>query len=449
MTESEISQSAGKQSAASAAADAKALNANILRAVFAATVGTVIEWYDYALYGAASGLIISKLFFPSLSPVSGILAAFATFAVGFFIRPLGGVVISHIGDKFGRKPALILTITLMGGATVGMGFLPTFLQIGIAAPVLLVLLRLLQGFGAGAELAGAITLLAEYTPANRRAFYTAIPNGATVIGIMLATISFLLITYLPEDVLLSWAWRVPFLFSGVLFFVALYIRNHLDETPEYVAAMEQARARHQEQKVPIGDLLRNSPREVLFGFLSVTGHNANAYVLSTFSLSYMTNTLGMPRTEGLTAVIISAFFGILGAPLLGALADRIGSAKVFIGSALFVLVMSYPLFMMLDTKNIVWAAFGMSLCYGIGFGGMAGSQGAFLANLFPTRYRFSGIAVSRELNGMLIAGPTPFIASALVALAGGKPTLVAAYLMTCCALTVISILVIKSKSVHQ
>jgi MFS family permease len=409
----------------------------------------VIEWYDYALYSAASGLVISKLFFPSLSPVAGVLAAFATFAVGFFIRPLGGIVIAHIGDKFGRKPALIFTITLMGGATVAMGFLPTFAQIGIMAPVLLVLLRLLQGFGAGAELAGAMTLVAEYAPANKRAFYTAIPNGATVIGILLAMAAFLLVTYLPEETLLSWAWRVPFLVSSVLFLVALYIRNRLDETPEYVAAMALAQARRKEQKVPIGELLRNSPKEVLFGFLSVTGHNANAYILSAFSLSYMTNTLGMSRSDGLTCVIISACFGIIGAPVFGALADRIGSAKVYIGGAVFILLMAFPLFAMLDTKSVVWAAFGMSLGYGIGFGCTAGAQGAFLANLFPTRYRFSGIALSRELNGMLIAGPTPFIASSLVALADGRPTLVAAYVMVCCALTVISVLAIKHRSIHE
>jgi MFS family permease len=448
MTDFDTALAANQSPGASVAGDEATRKGNIRRAVFAAVVGTVIEWYDYALYGAASGLIISKLFFPSLSPLAGILAAFATFAVGYVIRPLGGVVLSHIGDRFGRKPALILTIVLMGGATTAMGLLPTFEQIGVAAPVLLVLLRLLQGFGAGAELAGAITLLAEYTPVSRRAYFTALPNAATVVGIMFATISFLLISFLPEAALLSWAWRIPFLFSAVLFLVALYIRNRLDETPEYVEAMEKARARHKALQVPLGELLRNSPREVFFGFLSITGHNANAYVLFAFSISYMTNTLGMPRTEALSALIISAFFGILGAPLLGILSDRIGPAKVFIGAAVFVLLMAHPLFMLLDTKNVVWCTFGMSLCYFFGFGGTSGAQGAFLANLFPTHYRFSGIAVARELNGMLVAGPTPLIASALVALAGGRPVYVAAYLAGCCLLTIVSVLAVMRRSVH-
>lgn len=428
---------------------ASASPASIRKAVTAATVGTVIEWYDYALYGAASGLIINKLFFPNLSPVAGVLAAFATFAVGYFARPVGGIVIAHIGDKFGRKPALILTIALMGLATVGMGLLPTYGQIGALAPVLLVLMRLIQGFGAGAELAGAIVLVAEYAPPNRRAFYTGLPNAATLVGIMLATLSFLFISYLPEETLLGWAWRVPFLLSGVLFLVALYIRKHLDETPEYVEAMARAEERKHEQQVPIGQLFRESPKEVLFGFLSVTGHNANAYILSTFSLSYMTNTVGMARSDGLIAVTIGSLFGIVGVPFLGTLADRIGSAKVYMGGALFVLLLAYPLFLMLDTGSLFWSAVGISLGYGIGFGAMAGAQGAFLANLFPTRYRFSGLAMSRELNGVLVAGPTPFIAATLVAAADGKPIYVAAYLMACCALTIIAVLTIQHRSVHE
>ncbi len=423
--------------------------ANLGKAVTAATVGTVIEWYDYALYGAASGVIINKLFFPNLSPTTGVLAAFATFAVGYFARPVGGIVISHIGDTFGRKPALILTITLMGLATVLMGLLPTYESIGIAAPILLVLMRLIQGFGAGAELAGAIVLVAEYAPPSKRAFYTGLPNAATLVGIMLATLSFLLISYLPEDVLLGWAWRVPFLISGALFLVAFYIRKHLDETPEYVAAMARAEAKRHEQRVPLGELFRNSPREVLFGFLSVTGHNANAYILSAFSLSYMINTVGMSRTEGLVAVTIGSLFGIAGVPVMGALADRVGSATVYAGGALFVLLLAYPLFWMFDTHSVLWSTVGIGLGYGIGFGAMAGAQGAFLANLFPTRYRFSGLAMSRELNGVLIAGPTPLIAASLVAAADGKPTFVAAYLMACCALTILAVLLIKHRSVHN
>ncbi|WP_011582859.1 MULTISPECIES: MFS transporter [Chelativorans] len=423
--------------------------ANIRRAVTAATIGTIIEWFDYALYGAAAGLIINKLFFPQFSESAGVLAAFATFAVGFFSRPLGGVLISHMGDRFGRKPALIFTISLMGLTTVAMGLLPTYAQVGLWAPALLVLLRLLQGFGAGAEYAGAVTLVAEYVPPERKAYYTAYLQAATVVGIMLATLMFLLVSYLPEETLFGWAWRVPFLISALLFGVALYIRKNLDETPEYVAAMKKAAERRHEQRVPIGELITKSPRELLFGFLSVTGHNANAYILSAFSLSYMTNTLGMTRTDSLTAVMIATLTGIIMTPPMGALADRIGHARVYFFGAVFVFFFAFPMFAMLDTKNVVLATLALSIGYGIGFGGLASAQGAFLANLFPVRYRFSGIAMTRELNSLLIAGPTPFIASALVGWGGGEPTLVVGYLMLCCAVTAIAILAVRSRSFER
>lgn len=422
---------------------------NIRRAVAAATIGTVIEWFDYALYGAAAGLIINKLFFPQFSGSAGVLAAFATFAVGFFSRPLGGIVISHIGDRFGRKPALIFTIALMGASTVAMGLLPTYAQIGIWAPVLLVVLRLLQGFGAGAEYAGAVTLVAEYVPPERKAYYTAYLQAATVVGIMLATLSFLLVSLLSEETLFGWAWRVPFLASGLLFFVALYIRKHLDETPEYVAAMEKAAEKRHEAQVPLRELISKSPRELLFGFLSVTGHNANAYILSAFSLSYMTNTLGMSRTDSLTAVMIATLTGIITTPFIGALADRVGHARVYLFGAVFVFCYAFPMFALLDTKNLVLCTIALSIGYGIGFGGLASAQGAFLANLFPTRYRFSGIAMTRELNSVAIAGPTPFIAAALVTAGGGKPTYVVAYLMLCCAVTAIAVLAVRSRSYER
>ena len=437
------------QPAAVQGIDAPAIDAaNIRKAVTAATVGTIIEWYDYALYGAASGLIINKLFFPQLSPVAGVLAAFATFAVGFFTRPLGGLIISHFGDKFGRKPALIFTIALMGLSTVAIGLLPDFSRIGVAAPMLLVLLRLMQGFGAGAEYAGAVTLVSEYVPPERRGYYTAYLQSATIIGILLATFSFLAISYVPEETLLGWAWRIPFLVSALLFVVALYIRNRLDETPEYVVAVERAEARGRAARVPVRELLANSPREVFLGFLSVTGHNANAYLLNAFALSYMTNTLKMPRTDSLIAVIVATACGIVATPILGAIADRVGHAKVYALGAIFMVLFAFPLFALLDTGNAVLATVGMGLAYALGFGGMAGAQGAFLANLFPTRYRFSGIAFARELNSLLIAGPTPFIASALVAVSDGKPRLVILYLIICCALTAVSVWAVRSRAVN-
>lgn len=413
------------------------------RAVAAAVVGTTIEWFDYALFGAASGLIVNKLFFPNFSPTAGMLAAFATFALGFFSRPVGGIIISHLGDKYGRKPALVATILLMGVSTCAIGLLPTYAEIGVVAPVLLTALRLLQGLGAGAEYAGALTLVAEYVPAHRKAYYTAYLQAATVAGITLATLAFLLVSVLPEDILLAWAWRVPFLVSALLIAVALYIRSNLDETPEYVAATRSAFTSHRAAAVPIGELLRHSPRELVFGFLSLTGHNANAYILSTFSLSYLVNTLGMARADALTAVVIATLTGVVITPPLGALADRIGHARLYLGGALFTLVFAFPLFLLLDTRNLALVTLGLSIGYGLGYGGLAAAQGAFLANLFPVQYRFSGIALARELNSVLIAGPTPFIATALVSAGGGRPFWVACYSMACCAISAVAIISVR------
>ena len=421
---------------------------SIRRAVIAAMIGTVIEWFDFALYGAAAGLVINKLFFPQLSGIGGTLAAFATFAVGFFIRPIGGIVIAHFGDRFGRKPALIFTIVLMGASTAAIGLLPTYAQAGMAAPVMLVLLRLMQGFGAGAEYAGAVTLVAEYVPERHKGLLTGMLQSASLLGVSFATLAFLVASYAPEDILLGWTWRIPFLASAVLFFVALYIRKRLDETPEYVVAMERAAARHQETHIPLAELLRNSPRELLFGFLSVTGHNANVYILSTFMLSYMVGTLGMARSSSLAVVMFSSALGAVATMIMGAISDRIGYAKVYIFGAVFTFFYAFPMFVLMDTRITAIALLAMCVGYGFGFSGFAGSQAAFLANLFETRYRFSGIAMCRELNGMIVAGPTPFIASALVALAGGSPRLVVIFLMVCCALSLVAILAVKRRAIH-
>lgn len=421
-------------------------NKNVKRAIFASTLGTIIEWYDYGLYAAASGLIINKLFFPELSQLGGTLAAFATFAIGFIIRPVGGIVISHIGDKFGRKPALIFCIAIMGFATVGIGLLPTWQTVGVWAPILLIFLRILQGFGAGAELAGAITLVAEYTPVKRRGFFTSIPNTATNFGVLIATITFLIFSYIPEEMLLSWVWRVPFLISVLLFGVALYIRAKLDETPEYVQAMEKAHRQHQHQKAPIRQLFKESPRELLCGFFAMGGHQALTYVLNTFALSYMINTLGMPKTDGLIVLIIALSFTLICGPIGGWLSDRYGSAKIFICGALFALCFVYPLFYLVDTKDTILATLGVSTIYGISWGCTGGAQGAFLSNLFPTRYRFSGIAMCREFSGAFIGGPTPFIATALVALGDGRPTWVMVYLGAFCLLTAVAVTIGRNLS---
>jgi MHS family shikimate/dehydroshikimate transporter-like MFS transporter len=419
---------------------------NIRRVLLASIVGTVIEWYDFVLFAVASGLVFNKLFFPSLSPTAGTLASFATLAVGFLARPLGGLVISHFGDRKGRKPALVFTVTLMGISTVAVGLLPTYAQIGIAAPLILVVLRLLQGLGAGAEYAGALILVAEYVPARKKGFYTAFVLSATVVGLLLASIIFRLLAQLPDADLLSWAWRVPFLFSAVLVVVALYIRRNLEETPEYVRAVAHANRLKREQAIPLAEVFRKQPKTLLCGFLAMCGANAATYTLNTFALSYMVNNLGFARPDALNVVIVASIAGIVGTPFMGRIADRFGYARVYVLGTLFILLYAAPMFWLMDSRNIWLATLAMMIGYGVGFGSVAGSQGAFLTSLFPTHYRFTGITFVREMNGATVAGLTPFIATWLTQQAGGRSTYLIAYLMTLCAISIVAILALRGSA---
>jgi MFS transporter, MHS family, shikimate and dehydroshikimate transport protein len=418
------------------------VRAEVRAVVGASAVGTIMEWYDFALYGAAAALFINRLYFPTADAVTGSLAAFATFAVGFFARPLGGFVVAHYGDRIGRKPALIFTVALMGASTVLIGLLPGYDTLGLWAPVLLVLLRLLQGFGAGAELAGAITYIAEYTPTRRRAFYTSIPNACTAVGLALAVGLYAALgALLDEAQMLSWGWRVPFVASALIVFVAIYIRRRLHESPAFAAEQRKIGTA---TKLPLGEVLHERGRNVVLGFLAVTGHNANAYVLNAFSLGYITGTLHLGRGLALAALLFAAAAGTVMTPLFGTLADRIGRKPVFVGGAVFVALFAFPFFGLLGTGSPALVILAMVLGYGLGFGAMSGAQGAYLAELFATRYRYTGIAAAREMNSVLIAGPTPFIASALVAAAGGQPWLVAWYLIGCQAVTVVSVLLTRA-----
>lgn len=415
------------------------------KAMVAAIVGTVIEWYDYGLYGAAAGLIIGPLFFPDAVSSAASLAAFATFAVGFVIRPLGGVVIGHIGDRFGRKPAMLLSVILMGLATVGIGLLPTAVAIGAWAPLLLVFMRCLQGFGAGAELAGAMTLVAEYAPPHRRGFYTSLVLATPPAGIVLSTLAFFVFSRLPEGGFLAWGWRVPFLLSAALFFVAVYIRKNLEETPVYQAAVETPDT-PDKAKLPLTELFRTNTSGVVLGFLSITGHNALNYIMAAFALNFMTSpAVGLSASSALLAVTLGSVFGIIGAPFGGLASDRFGAGRVMIFGAAAGIVFAFPLFAALESGSALQATVAIAIGYGCVMGATSGAQGAFLTNLFPTASRFSGVAVARELNGAIIAGFSPLIALALIELAQGASWAAAAYLSTCCLVSLVAVLLARGR----
>ena len=425
---------------AEVAAEKGGMSPGAVKALVASIAGTLIEWYDYALYGAAAGLVIAPLFFPGhLSAAAG-LSTFATFAVGFLARPLGGLVIGHIGDRYGRKPAMLLTIILMAAATVGIGLLPTAHAIGVFAPILLVLFRFIQGFGAGAELTGAITVVAEYTSPKRRGWFTGFILSMPPLGIVLATGAFLWASHLPEDTFLSWGWRLPFLASALLFFVALYIRAQLEETPEYVASQEIAEKQQAENKVPIKELLRTDFKGVLLGFFGMFGHSALVYLIASFSVFYLTSPyVGMSRSDALVAVTVGTLVAVVTTPFAGWASDKFGAGTVLATASALGLIYAYPFLKLLQMGTVPSATLAVGLGFGVVIAGTSGSQGAFMANLFPPEHRFSGMALAREANGAIVAGFSPMIVLALINAFDGAVWAAALFLAACSAVAVIAI----------
>jgi MFS family permease len=406
------------------------------RVTMGAAVGTVIEWYGFALYGIVAGLVLNDLFFPTFSPAAGTLAAFAGYAVGSFARPIGGVVLGNLADRYGRKPILLFSLTLMGISTVAIGLLPTYATVGMWAPVLLVVLLIAQGFGAGAELAGGITYVAEYAPAERRGFYTAITCAMTSGGLLLASGAFAIISLLTTDAqFAAWGWRIPFLISIVFLAVALYIRSRLDETPAFVAEVESEGRAH----VPMLQVFRERPRDLIMGFFSISGLNSTGSLVDTFAAGFIVTTLGMSADVATWGLVGAAIAGMILTPFFGWLSDIVGRRRVMIAGCVFMIAFAYPFFAMLESRTVTMVVIAMALAYGIGLGATFGPQGAFLSELFETRFRQTGISVVREFNGVALSGLTPLIASGLILLAGGGAGYVVAFLVLWQGLAIIGI----------
>lgn len=410
------------------------------RVTAAGALGTLFEYFDFTLYSAASALVFPKVFFPQASPLAGVLSSFAVFAVAFVVRPIGGLLLSNYGDRIGRKPILILTLSLMGLATLGVGVLPTYDQIGIWAPILLVVTRMLQGLGAGAEYASGITIVAEYSPPGKRGLFTSFGQAAQAAAFVLSSGAILLLTILlTEEQLLSWGWRIPFAASLLIFAVAMFIRRRISESPEFVATREIQKAAKTRPTSPIRSVLRENRKAVLIGLISGSGLNVGAYIVTAFMLSYITNTIGLPRSTAVTGLIFAAACTTISIPLFGKLSDQIGPRKVFLGGGIALAVFSVPSFLLIDTASLPLIVIAMTIFYAFCVGPMLGSQAAFLTSIFATKNRLSGIALSREINVMIIGGPTPFIAAVLVGATGGSPYLVCAFIIFAAVLTIVSL----------
>ncbi|WP_328784688.1 MHS family MFS transporter [Streptomyces canus] len=420
---------------------------NLRRIVAASLIGTTIEWYDFFLYGSAAALVFNKLFFPDSAPLVGTLLSFLTYAVGFAARPLGALVFGHYGDRLGRKKLLVLSLLLMGGATFAIGLLPTHATVGTAAPVLLTVLRLVQGFALGGEWGGAVLLVSEHGDARRRGFWASWPQTGAPAGQLLATGVLSLLTAVLSDAAFgSWGWRIPFLLSGVLVIVGLWIRLSVDESPVFKQALAQAEARKAArdsapEKLPIVSVLRHHWRDVLVAMGARMAENISYYVITAFILVYATTSAGVSKQTALNSVLIASAVHFAVIPAWGALSDRVGRRPVYLLGAVGVGLWMFPFFWLIDTGG-----FGnMILAVTVGLvmhGAMYAPQAAFFSEMFATRMRYSGASIGAQFASVAAGAPAPLIATALLS-DYGSSTPIALYVIAAAVLTVVAVGVAK------
>jgi MHS family shikimate/dehydroshikimate transporter-like MFS transporter len=387
---------------------------SVRRVALASMVGTSIEWYDFFVFGTASALVFGRLFFPTFSDLAGTLAAFASFAVGFVARPVGGLVFGHFGDRIGRKTTLILTLTMMGVATFLMGLMPTYATIGVWAPILMVALRFVQGLAVGGEWGGAVLMATEHSGGERRGFFGSFAQMGSAVGGLMSTGMFLLVQQLPQDDFISWGWRVPFLVSIVLVFVGLFIRLRIMESPIFAKIKETRRL----VRMPAIELLRFDARNVLLAAGLYMAHGTLFYAMTVYTLSYTTRVYGLSQNTYLIGVTVAGAVQCLTIPMYGALSDKVGRRPVIIFGTLFIIAFAIPLNFMITSQVpvLTWLAVVIGIC--VGHNAVYSPTAALYSEMFPAHVRYSGASLGYQLGGAM-AGFVPLIAASLVGSAGG------------------------------
>lgn len=378
------------------------------RAAAAAFMGTTIEFYDFYVYATAAALILGRVFFPATDPVTGTLAAFATFAVGFIARPLAGVVFGHLGDKLGRKKMLLFTMVLMGLATTGIGLIPSYASIGVWAPILLVVFRFLQGISVGGEWGGAVLMASEHAPKNKKTFFASFAQLGSPAGLILCLLVFRGISGLDEQAFAEWGWRIPFLLSFPLMAVGFYIRLGVAESPEFVKMQKE----NETEKFPVKELLKNYWPQVVFAGLTMTIGAAGFFFTNTFMITYVTQYMGISKATILNALFWVTVFQFLTMPIAAWYAEKIGTSKFLFWTALLCIAIPYPMFMLVQTQNIYYITLGITLAV-ISLSALYAVAAGFMAEAFPTHVRYSGISISYQMIAALAAGTTPFLGTLL------------------------------------
>ncbi|GLB59178.1 MFS transporter [Cytobacillus sp. NCCP-133] len=411
------------------------------RVLIASLVGSSIEWFDYFLYGTMAALVFNQLFFVNEDPTVGLLLAYASFALSFFIRPFGGIIFSHIGDRIGRKKTLVLTLSLMGAATIAMGILPTYQAIGVAAPIILITLRLIQGLGIGGEWGGALLLATEYAPPERRGFFGSIPQMGVTIGMVIGTLALWIMSLLPEQQFMTWGWRVPFILSALLVIFGLWIRKGIDETPEFKKVKEKGEI----PKLPIADTLRYYWKEVLITIGAKVVETAPFYIFSTFIVSYGTSTLGFSRSAVLGAVMVSTVITTILIPIMGSLSDRVGRKKMYIVGTLAMMAFAFPYFWMIHQGSVLMLVVATIIGLGIIWAPITAVLGTMFSEIFDAKVRYTGVSLGYQIGAAVAGGTAPLVATALLASFDNSYVPVALYIMFTALVSLIAIWAVKSR----
>jgi MHS family shikimate/dehydroshikimate transporter-like MFS transporter len=383
--------------------------------VFAGTIGTIIEWYDFLIYGTAAALVFNTLFFPKFDPVTGTIAALGTYAAGFFARPIGAWIFGHYGDRIGRKKMLILTMIITALGTFAIGLMPTYNQIGVLAPILLIVLRILQGIGLGGEWGGASLMVLEHAPANRRGFYGSLVQVGFPLGVAASSTAFALVAMLPQADLMSWGWRVPFLFSILLLGVGLYVRTRVPETPLF----SELKQRGDIAKAPFLDVVLRHPKTFLLAIGLKISEVSWVYIVTVFAVVYATTQLGVSKSTMLNAIIFGSLIEVFTIPLFGYISDLVGRRALYFAGAIFTILFAFPLFWLLDTKNALVIGATIAVAISFGHGMMFGLLSTYLPELFGTKVRYTGASLGFQVAAAIGGGLSPILATSLTQSFGG------------------------------